>query len=60
MRSVLLIVACIVFIILAIKKFSAQIVTPKQIEKATVHSNIIKDSYALLPEEFKMLSLYNY
>jgi len=60
MKSIVLIVACIALVILAIKKFSAQIISAKQTDEATVHSNIIKNSYALLPEELKMINLYNY
>lgn len=60
MRSILLIVVCIVLIILAIKKFGTQKISAKQTDETTTHSNIIKNSYTLLPEELKLLSLYNY
>ena len=60
MRSILLIGAGILLIILAIKKYTAHVAAVKHEQGATANSNVIKNTPAILPEDLKMMQFYNY
>ncbi|MGN6212900.1 hypothetical protein [Parafilimonas sp.] len=60
MRSTLLLIACVSLLILVIRKYITIQENKKSVQSKTVHHNIIKDAYSLLPEDLKIGQLHNY
>ena len=60
MRSTLSLVACIVLVILVIKKYFGIQENRNLTHAKPVHHAVIKDVYGALPAEIKFLEFYNY